>query len=156
MVKDRNAEVMYRRPRAASGISRRSFFAASSGGLGLSGCASASGIPADQNGALVLRLSLPGSVDLNSTAEQAIVISHASATRPSAANVILIDVIQDDPRVDTAALRWAAGYPIYDEDASTDTKLRVLVKFVEAVGVPATGRARVLFEVPRNNPAGSV
>jgi hypothetical protein len=61
--------------------------------------------------------------------------------------VILVDVIQDDPTVDTSALRWASAYPIYDEAASTDTSVRVLVKFAVPSGVPATGRARILFEL---------
>jgi hypothetical protein len=86
-------------------------------------------------------------VDLNSTAQQAIDIPHASGAKPTAAQVILVDVIQDDPTVDTSALRWASGYPIYDEAASTDTAVRVLVKFAVPSGVPATGRARILFEL---------
>jgi hypothetical protein len=134
--------------------SRRSFFTAlSGGGLGLSGCASAPDVPAAQDvGAIVLRLSPPGSVDLNSTGEQAIDIPHGSLTKPSTANVVLIDVIQDDPHTDTTALRWAVGYPVYDEAASTDTNVRVLVKFAAPAGVPVTGRARVLFERPARAP----
>jgi hypothetical protein len=129
-----------------SGLSRRSLFTAFAGALGLSSCSSASNLSTDQNvSALVLRLSQPGSVDLNSTVEQAIVIPHGSRAKPSIAKVVLVDVIQDDPAVDTRALRWASGYPIYDEAASTDTEVRVLVKFAIPSGVPATGRARILF-----------
>jgi len=130
-----------------SALSRRSLFAALPGSIGLVGCYSASQLPVRQNaGSLVLRLSATGSVDLNSTAEQAIDIPHGSGAKPAIAKVVLIDVIQDDPTVDTTALRWAPGYPVYDEAASTTTEARVLVKFAAPVGSPATGRARILFE----------
>ena len=128
-----------------AGLSRRSFFTALPGSLGLSGCYSVSRF---QNASgLAFRLSAAGSVDLNSTAEQRSDISHASGARPSAAKVILVDVIQDNPTIDTSDLRWAPGYPIYDEAASTDTVVRVLVKFAVPTATPAAGRARILFEL---------
>jgi hypothetical protein len=96
----------------------------------------------------VLRLSPPGSVDLNSTAEQTIDLSHASTARPEAAKVVLIDVVQDDSTLDTSALRWAPGYPAYSEAASSASIVRVVVRFAVPTGVPAAGRARVLFEAP--------
>ena len=147
MARGRDGEAPHGPPAAISGLSRRSLFAALCSGLGLSGC-SAADAPETQNvSALVLRLSSPGSVDLNSTAEQAIDIPHASHARPSIAKVVLVDVIQDDPQADTSALRWAPGYPVYDEAGSTGTEARVLVKFAAPAGVPATGRARILFEM---------
>jgi hypothetical protein len=88
-----------------------------------------------------------GSVDLNSMAEQPIDIPHTSGTVPTSAKVLLVDVIQDDPTVDASAVRWAAGYPVYDEAASTNTTIRVVVKLATPAGVPATGRARILFEL---------
>jgi len=129
-----------------SGLPRRNFFAALTGGLGLSGCCSASQVPAGKASALALRLGAPGSVDLNSTAEQALDILHDTGAKLVSAKVILLDVIQDDPMVDTSALRWAPGYPVYNEAAS-DAKVRVLVKFAVPAGAPATGRARILFEM---------
>jgi hypothetical protein len=126
--------------------SRRAFFAALSGGLGLSGCRPESQVPANQNAsALALRLASQGSVDLDSTAEQRVDVAHGSDVPPSAAKVILVDVFQDDPVIDTRALRWAPGYPVYDEAASTDTTARVLVRFAVPAGMPATGRVRILF-----------
>jgi hypothetical protein len=137
-------------------LSRRSLFMTISGALGASGCSSASHAPAAQNvSALVLHLSSPSSVDLNSTAEQAIDIPHASRGKPSTAKVVLVDVIQDDSKIDTSALRWAPGYPVYDEAASTDTRARVLINFAVPAGVPATARARILFEMPIEG-AGSI
>jgi hypothetical protein len=150
MVEDRGGQVA-RQLQSTDGqrLSRRRFFAAFLGGLGLSGCRSVVQVPERQNvSGLVLRLSTPGSVDLNSTTEQTIDISHESGAKPAAAKVVLVDVIQDDAAVDTSALRWAAGYPVYDEAASSDTILRVLVRFAVPTGVPATGRARILFEMP--------
>jgi hypothetical protein len=131
-----------------SRLSRRSLFATPLGWIGLSGCHSAPQLTAPQGPSdLALRLSMVGSVDLNSTAEQAIDIYYGIGAKPTAAKVILVDVIQDDPMVETSALRWAPGYPIYDEASSTDTMVRVLVKFAVPAGVPATGRARILFEL---------
>ena len=130
-----------------SGFSRRGLFAALPGGLGLSGCSASQLIARQGPSNLALRISPRGSVNLDSTAQQAIDIRHASGVRPTTAQVILVDVIQDDPTVDTSGLRWAPGYPIYDEAASTDTEVRVLVKFAAPAGVPATGRARILFEM---------
>jgi hypothetical protein len=128
-----------------SGFSRRNLFTTLPSWLGVSGCYSASQF---QNaGSLVFRLSAAGGVDLNSTAEQAIDISHGSGATPAIAKVALIDVIQDDPTVDTSALRWAPGYPVYDEAASTGSIVRVRVKFAVPAGVPAFGRARILFEL---------
>jgi hypothetical protein len=115
----------------------------------MSGCRPADQVPMRQDGSgLVLRLSSPGSVDLNDTAEQTINIVHASRATPEAAKVVLVDVIQDDAAVDTSALRWAPGYPIYSEADSSATTLRVIVRFAVPAGVPATGLARVLFEAP--------
>ena len=130
-------------------LSRRRFFVALPGWIGVAGCDSALQPPVRQDaGSLVLRHSAAGSVDLNSTAEQAIDIPHGSIAKPTIAKVVLIDVLQDDPTVDTTALRWARGYPVYDEAASTITEARVLVKFAALAGFPATGRARILFELP--------
>jgi hypothetical protein len=128
-----------------SALSRRNLFTELSGWLGLSGCYPASQF---QNGSrLALRLSAPGSVDFTSTAAQPIQISPASGAKPAIRQVVLVDVIQDDPTVDTSVLRWAPGYPVYDEAASTDTTVRVLVKFAVPAAIPATGRARILFEL---------
>jgi hypothetical protein len=93
------------------------------------------------------RLSAAGSVNLNSTAEQPIDIAHDSAAKPAFAEVIVLDVIQDDPMANVSAVRWEAGYPVYDEAASTSINARVLVKFAAAAGNPATGRARIFFEL---------
>ena len=93
------------------------------------------------------RLSAPGTIDLNSTNEQEVVIDLGGATKPPFAKAIRVDVIQDDPTVDTSALRWAAGYPVYDEAAGTSTSASVLVKFAIGSGVPATGRVRMFFEL---------
>jgi hypothetical protein len=90
------------------------------------------------------RLSAPSSVD--STDEQELAIDLGGATTPTFAKMIKVDSIQDDPAVDTSAVRWAAGYPVYDEAGSTETHARVLIKFAAAAGVPATGRARIFFE----------
>jgi hypothetical protein len=131
-----------------SGLSRRTVFTALPGWIGLSGCRSASQLSALEGPSdLALRLSPVGSVDLNSTVEQALVISHRGGSKPSTAKVVLVDVVQDDPTVDATALRWAAGYPVYDEVASTDTEIVVLVKFAVPAGIPSTGRARILFEL---------
>jgi hypothetical protein len=92
------------------------------------------------------RLSAPSSVDLNSTDEQELAIDLGGATTPTFAKMIKVDSIQDDPAVDTSAVRWAAGYPVYDEAGSTETHARVLIKSAAAAGVPATGRARIFFE----------
>jgi hypothetical protein len=128
-----------------SGLSRRNLFTALPGWLGLSGCHPASEF---QNASrLALRLSAPGGVDLNSTAEQPIDISHGGGAKPATHQVVLADVIQDDPMVDTSSLRWAPGYPVYDEAVSTNTAVRVVVKFAVPTGLPATGRARILFEL---------
>jgi hypothetical protein len=134
-----------------SSLSRRSFFTGLSGCIGLSGCNSAAQLQSaselERASAFALRLSSVGSVDLNSTAEQTVDILHNAGVRPEFAQVIVVDVIQDDPMVDASALLWAPGYPIYDEAASTNTTARVLVKFAAPAGVPATGRARILFEL---------
>jgi hypothetical protein len=129
-----------------SGLSRRSFFTVFHGWLGLSGYSSTSGI--QHTSRLAFCLSSAGSVDLNSTAEQTIEIPHASDATPEAAKVVLVDVIQDHAAADTSLLRWAPGYPVYDVAASSDTIVRVLVRFAIPAGVPATGRARIMFEVP--------
>jgi hypothetical protein len=121
-------------------LSRRSFF----GWFGFSGCYSAS--RRQSTSQFALRLSSPGSVDLNSTAEQPIDIAHSTGAKSAFARVIIVDVIQDDPTIDTSAVLWAAGYPVYDAAASTDKNVRVLVKFAAPAGVPAAGRARILFE----------
>jgi hypothetical protein len=135
--------------------SRRAFFTTLCGGLGLSGCHTQSQVPANQSvpqvpvnqdaNALAFRLGSLGSVDLNSTAEQRVDVAHGSNVPPSAAKVILVDVVQDAPAIDTSALRWAPGYPVYDEAASTDTTARVLVRFAVPAGIPATGRVRILL-----------
>ena len=106
----------------------------------------ASQLPAQQS-SFAHRLSASGSVNLNSTAEQAIDIAHGSAAKPPFAKVIALDVVQDNLVINTSALRWAAGYPVYDEAASTNTNARILVKFSTAAGVAATGRARIFFEL---------
>jgi hypothetical protein len=137
-----------------SRLSRRSLFTGLTSASGLIGCYSASEARERHVSGLVLRLSPPRVVDLNSTAEQAIDIAHEGSARPSAEKVVLVDVIQDQPAVDTSALRWAAGYPVYDEAASTSRMARVLLRFAVPAGVPVTGRARILFEVPAG-PAGT-
>jgi hypothetical protein len=114
--------------------------------LDASGKVPASQLSAQQSG-FAHRLSAAGSVNLNTTAEQAIDIAHGSAAKPPFAKVIALDVIQDNLAINTSALRWAAGYPVYDEAASTNTNARVLVKFSTAAGVAATGRARIFFEL---------
>ena len=127
-----------------SGLSRRTLFTELRGWLGISGCYPA--LPFQNGSRLTLRLSAPGSVDLNSTAEQPIQIPPACGAKPAIQQVGLGDVIQDDPTVVTSALRWAPGYPVYDEAASTDTTVRVLVKFAVPAAISVTGRARILFE----------
>jgi hypothetical protein len=128
-----------------SGLSRRNLFTALPGWLGLSGCYSTS---ESQNASkLALRISAPGSVDLSSAAEQPIDIPHGSDAKPAIHQVVLVDVIQDDPTVDTSTLRWVPGYPVYDEAASTDAMVRVLIRLAAPTATPATGRARILFEL---------
>lgn len=127
-----------------SELSRRSLFTTLPGWLGLAGC-SASG--PRSAGHLVLRSGPACGVDFNSTAEQCLVIVHDAGARPAARQVVLVDVIQDDAAVDTSAVRWAPGYPIYQEDASSDRVVCVAVRFMVPAGVPATGRARILFEL---------
>jgi autotransporter adhesin len=108
----------------------------------------ASQLPTQQSAVgFARRLSAAGSIDLNSTAEQVVDIAHGSAAKPAFAKVVVVDVIQDDPAVDMSAVRWQAGYPVYDEAASTSTHARVLAKFAAGAGIPATGRARIFFEL---------
>ena len=92
-----------------------------------------------------LRMAAAGAVNLNVTTEQAVNIPHGQAAAPNAENMILVDVIQDDPAVDTSAVRWAAGYPIYDKAGSTATHARIRVRFATGAGAAATGRARIFF-----------
>ena len=107
----------------------------------------ASQLPTQQSAVgFARRLSAAGSVNLNSTAEQVIDTVHGSAAKPAFAKLVVVDVIQDGPTVDMNAVRWEAGYPVYDEAASTSAIARVLVKFA-AAGIPATRRARIFFEL---------
>jgi hypothetical protein len=92
-----------------------------------------------------LEMTPAGAVNLNVTTEQVLDIPHGQAAAPAPQNMILIDVIQDNPAVDTSAVRWTAGYPIYDAAGSTPTQARVRVRFAAGVGSAATGRARILF-----------
>jgi len=95
--------------------------------------------------AFALKMSATGAVNLNATTEQVIDIPHGQAAAPVAANMIQVDVIQDDSAVETSAVRWAAGYPIYGRDASTSTHARIRIRFSTGAGVAATGRARIFF-----------
>jgi hypothetical protein len=116
--------------------------------LDSSGKFSASQLRAQQS-SFAHRLSASGSVDLNSTAEQAIDIAHGNAAKPPFAKVIALGVIQDNLTINTSALCWAAGYPVYDDAASTNTNARVLVKFSTAAGVAATGTCPHLLRTVR-------
>ena len=93
-----------------------------------------------------LRMTTAGAVNLNvTTPEQVLEVPHGQAAAPNAQNMILIDVIQDNPAVDTAPVRWAAGYPIYDQAGSTSSMARIWVRFSTGAGSAATGRARIFF-----------
>jgi hypothetical protein len=92
-----------------------------------------------------LRMTTAGAVNLNVTTEQVLDVPHGQAAAPNAQNMILIDVIQDNPAVDTAPVRWAAGYPIYDQAGSTSSMARIRVRFSAGAGSAATGRARIFF-----------
>jgi hypothetical protein len=50
-----------------------------------------------------------GSVNLNSTTEQVLLIPHGAAAKPTVDKVILVDVVQDSPAIDASPVRWAAG-----------------------------------------------
>jgi hypothetical protein len=123
-------------------LSRRSLFTSLPGWLGL---ASYPAPRLHSAGALVLRLGAVGGVDLNSTAEQCVAITHGTGVRPPIHQVVLVDVIQDEATVDTSAVRWAPGYPVYNEAGSSDSVVCIRVRFTVPAGVPATARARILL-----------
>jgi hypothetical protein len=53
--------------------------------------------------AFALNMTVPGAVNLNATTEQVLDVPHGQAAAPAAANMIQVDVIQDNAAVNTSA-----------------------------------------------------